>query len=71
VAMKECPDLDPGQAFGGYVEGLADAAGGGIGGGGVEEETGSVAAVVPYVQRGGVIGGIRRKWKRGCFFCEV
>jgi hypothetical protein len=48
VAMKECPDLDPGQVFGGYVERLADAA---VGGGGVEEETGAVAAVVPYGQR--------------------
>jgi hypothetical protein len=27
VAMKECPDLDPRQAFGGYVEDLADAGG--------------------------------------------
>ena len=27
VAMKVCPDLDPGQAFGGYVEGVTDAGG--------------------------------------------
>jgi hypothetical protein len=45
MAIEECPDLDPAQAFGGDVEDLADAPGGGIDGGGVEEETGAGAAV--------------------------
>lgn len=47
MAIEEDPDLDPGW---GYVEGLADAPGGGVDGSGVEKEAGTGAAVVPHGQ---------------------
>ena len=57
MAVKEFPDLVPGQALRSSVEGLADAPGRRIDRGGVEEETSTCLAVVPYGQGGVQMGG--------------
>jgi hypothetical protein len=44
MTVEEASALSPAQAMGVYVEGLADAASGGIDGCGVEEEAGTRAA---------------------------
>ena len=52
VAVKEAPDLFPGQSVFGLVDGKLDAIGGGITGGGAEEVRGAGGAVVPYGEGG-------------------
>jgi hypothetical protein len=51
VAIEECPDLDPAQAFGGDVEGLADAPCGGIDGGAVDVRGGAEVRTRPIMNR--------------------
>ncbi len=58
VPVEERPDLNPGQALGIYIEGLADAACGGIAGSSVEEQARTVAAVVPHSQCGLEMAGV-------------
>jgi hypothetical protein len=57
MTVEEASDLGPAQALGVHVERLADSARHGINGCGVEEEAGTVAAVVPDGRSGLKIDG--------------
>jgi hypothetical protein len=56
VAMKEAPDLFPGQSFFGFLDGKLDAIGSDVTGGGAEEFQGSGGAVLPYGEGGFEMG---------------
>jgi hypothetical protein len=52
VAVKEAPDLIPGQPVFGLLDGKLDAVGGEVTGGGAEEFRGAGGAVLPYGEGG-------------------
>src|SRR5580658_6144468 len=56
MAVKEAPDLFPGQSVFGLLDGKLDAIGGGIPCGGAEEVRGAGGAVFPYGKGGYKMG---------------
>jgi hypothetical protein len=52
VAVKETPDLFPGQSIFRLLDGKLDAIGGDVSGGGAEEDRGSGGTVLPYSEGG-------------------